>query len=107
MPVVSALILILFSPACFAESKSVVAEIHHEKSEFSVRAKDKRGFTREYAVQNQKDFIYDLVRLDGKRVAVDGDFKESGLRTGTLKIKKIGDEIVDPLDQCGANSACK
>jgi hypothetical protein len=93
--VVVAVLLISF--LSWGKENFISGQVIRSGNDFLIRAKDKNGLTREYAVTNPKDFDYDFLRLEGQTVNLKGTFQDKDLRTGTVKLIEVTEGDFNPL----------
>ncbi len=90
-------VVLLFSFSSWGKPNFISGQIIRSGNDFLIRARDKKGLTREYVVTNQKDFAYDFLRLEGQTVDLKGSFLDKDLRSGTVKLIEINEADFNPL----------
>jgi len=90
-------VVLLFSALSWGKTDFISGQIIRNGDVFLIIAKDKKGLTREYAVTNPKDFVYDFLRLEGQTANLKGAFQDKDLRAGTVKLIEINEADFNPL----------
>lgn len=90
-------IILLLPLLSWGNQISMTGQLTRNGNEFLIRAKDRKGLTREYLVTNPKDFVYDCMRLEGQTINLKGKLQDKGLRSGTVELIEVTESNFNPL----------